>query len=88
MGIVYSISNVLEKHSELAAGGSNEELLRSSSARAQSLVACYLKYQYPPMVDNINLHSYFMNVEKNGQISSSQASQVALLWKIYEVQSM
>lgn len=88
MGIVYSLNNVLEKHSELAASGSNEELLRSSSARVQSLVACYLKYQYPPMVDNINLHSFFMNVEKNGQISNVQASQVALLWKVYEVQSM
>lgn len=88
MGIVYSLNNILEKHSDIAANGSNEELLRSSSAHAQNLVACYLKYQYPPMVDNINLHSYFMNVEKNGRISNSQASQVALVWKIYEVQSM
>lgn len=49
---------------------------------------CYLKFQYPPMIDNINLHSYFMNAEKFGQYDGEVGGQVALLWKIYEVKSM
>lgn len=87
MGVVYSIDSVIARCGDIA-GNNNDELLRSSSARVQNLVACYLKYQYPPMVDNINLHSYFMNVEKTSTLDSNQGSQVAMLWKVYEVQSM
>ena len=87
MGVVYSIDSVIERCGDIA-GDKNNELLRSSSARVHHLVACYLKYQYPPMVDNINLHSYFMNVEKTTQLDGHQAIQMAMLWKVYEVQSM
>lgn len=87
MGVVYSIDSVIERCGDVV-GDKNNELLRSSSARVHNLVACYLKYQYPPMVDNINLHSYFMNVEKITQLNDHQGVQVAMLWKVYEVQSM
>lgn len=87
MGIVYSIKSVVARCTDIA-GNENDELLRSSSARLKNLVACYLKFQYPPMVDNINLHSYFMNVDKTGQLDDSQSRLVALLWKVYEIQSM
>lgn len=87
MGVVYSVDSVISRCGDIS-GDNNEELLRSSSARVNNLVACYLKFQYPPMVDNINLHSYFMNVEKTAQLNTNQGSQVAILWKVYEVQSM
>ena len=66
----------------------DKEILKSTAVRIEALVHCYLKFQYPPMIDNINLHSYFMNAEKFGQYSGEVGAQVALLWKVYEVKSM
>jgi hypothetical protein len=64
------------------------ELLRLSSNRAKALVTCYLKFQYPPMVDNINLHAYFMNIDESNELKGQTAEIVGVLWPVYEVRSM
>lgn len=88
MGVVYSLERInliTDGSTRQAVGG---EVLKSSPTRIEALVKCYLKFQYPPMLDNINLHSYFLNAEKFGQYSDVVGAQVSLLWKVYEVKSM
>ena len=86
MGIVYSMEKIVARFDELSIH--NQEILRLSSSSAQQYVDTYLKFKYPPILDNINLHSYFMNVERIGKIEGSTADLVSLFWNIYEVQSM
>ena len=83
MGIVYSIANVLPSDEIVAAN-----VLRSSSQKIENIVACYQKYQYSPMLDSTNLHSFFMNIDKTGELTKENAQLVVLVWKIFEVKSM
>ena len=87
MGVVYS-SEKLAARSGDSSTEMNAQLLRSSSSRIRTFTSCYIKYRYPPIVDNINLHSYFMNVERTGELEGGHADLVSLLWAVFEVKSM
>lgn len=64
------------------------DLLRLPAGRVHAFRDCYLKFQYPPMVDNINLHSYFMNVDARNQLKDQNAEMIGVLWTAFEIQSM
>jgi hypothetical protein len=87
MGVVYSLDKLAAWCGDTGLM-SKPGLLRPSADRIKALVKCYQAFQYPPMVDNINLHSFFMNVERKGELEGESAELVALLWNIYEVKSM
>jgi hypothetical protein len=40
------------------------------------------------MVDNINLHAYFMNIDESNELKGQTAEIVGVLWPVYEVRSM
>jgi hypothetical protein len=87
MGVVYSLEKLAARCGDTGLM-SKPELLRPSADRTKAFVKCYQTYQYPSMVDNINLHSFFMNVDHKGDLEGDSADLVALLWSIYEVKSM
>lgn len=87
MGVVYSIQGLAARCGDTGLLA-KPDLLRLPVSRVGSFVVCYMKFQYPPMVDNINLHSYFMNVDEKGELKGDNADLVGVLWKAYEVRSM
>jgi hypothetical protein len=87
MGIAYSIEK-LSKIPGVDNAVDVDSTLRLSLGEIQSIVSCYVSLQYPPMIDSTNLHSLFMNASKANALNGTSGSQVFLLWKIFEVQSM
>jgi hypothetical protein len=101
MGVVYSAEKLraLESEGQAPAAGSwggaqlnaSETSLQPVAINAATLIACYLRFQYAPMMDSIGLHSFFMNARRAGlsqQAQEAETGAVLLLWKLFQVNSM
>lgn len=87
MGIVYSTENILQNNL-----GNLENIssinLNLTSKEINDLISCYVKFQYPSMLDSFNFHSFFMNAKKIGQLSENDTNLTIILWNLYQVNSM
>ncbi len=63
-------------------------ILRVSYENAKCIVDSYLKYQYPVVVDYVVLCSLFENAMRAKENVNETMKRIAVLWKIYQQQSV